>query len=211
MKKDITNKIFSSLLKLYPNPKTELKYNNKFTFLISVVLSAQATDVSVNIVTKKLFKIAKNPQQMIQLGELKLKKYIKTIGLYNSKAKNIILLSKTLLEKYKGKIPTEFNELTSLPGVGNKTASVYQNTILKLPRIAVDTHVFRVSNRIGLVNRKTPDLTQQALEKTVPTKWLMSAHHLLILHGRRLCKSQKPLCDHCLIKNNCKFYRHLNI
>ena len=118
MKKDITNKIFSSLLKLYPNPKTELKYINKFTFLISVVLSAQATDVSVNIVTKKLFKIAKNPQQMIQLGEFKLKKFIKTIGLYNSKAKNIILLSKTLLEKYKGKIPTEFDGLTSLPGVG---------------------------------------------------------------------------------------------
>jgi len=131
MKKDITNKVFSSLLKLYPNPKTELKYINKFTFLISVVLSAQATDVSVNLATKKLFKLAKTPQQMVQLGEPKLKKYIKTIGLYNSKAKNIILLSKILLDKYKGKIPTEFDALTSLPGVGNKTASVYQNTILK--------------------------------------------------------------------------------
>ena len=211
MKKDFANKVFSSLLKLYPNPKTELKYTNKFTFLISVVLSAQSTDISVNIATKELFKIAKNPQQMIKLGEFKLKKYIKTIGLYNSKAKNIILLSKTLLDKYNGKIPTEFDELISLPGVGNKTASVYQNTILKLPRIAVDTHVFRVSNRIGLVCEKNTDLTQQALEKIVPTKWLISAHHLLILHGRRICKAQKPLCNHCLIKNNCKFYKHLKI
>ena len=148
MKKNTVNKVFSSLLKLYPDPKTELKYINKFTFLISVVLSAQATDVSVNIATKELFKIAKTPKQMIQLGEAKLKKFIKTIGLYNSKAKNIIKLSKTLLDNYKGKIPNEFDKLISLPGVGNKTASVYQNTILKLPRIAVDTHVFRVSNRI---------------------------------------------------------------
>jgi len=205
MKKDITNKIFSSLLKLYPNPKTELKYINKFTFLISVVLSAQATDVSVNIVTKKLFKIAKNPQQMIQLGELKLKKYIKTIGLYNSKAKNIILLSKTLLKKYKGKIPTEFDDLTSLPGVGNKTASVYQNTILKMPRVAVDTHVFRVSNRIGFTKTKTADLTQIQLEKIIPKKWLMIAHHLLILHGRKICKARKPLCKLCPIQKFCHY------
>ena len=210
MKRVIANHVFSSLLKLYPNPKTELKYINKFTFLISVVLSAQATDVSVNIATKKLFKLAKNPQQMVQLGELKLKKYIKSIGLYNSKAKSIISLSKILLNKYNGKIPNEFDELTSLPGVGNKTASVYQNTILKLPRIAVDTHVFRVSNRIGLVKSKNPDLTQQTLEKILPTKWLMSAHHLLILHGRRICKAQKPLCNHCKIKNNCKYYRYFN-
>ena len=122
---------------------------------------------------------------------------------------NIILLSKKLLDKYKGKIPAEFAELVSLPGVGNKTASVYQNTILKLPRIAVDTHVFRVSNRIGIVNAQTPDLTQKVLEKTLPTKWLMQAHHLLILHGRRLCKAQKPLCNHCSINNNCKFYKHI--
>ena len=210
MKKNISNKVFSSLLKLYPNPKTELNYINKFTFLISVVLSAQATDVSVNIATKKLFKIIKTPKQMIQLGETKLKKFIKTIGLYNSKSKNIILLSNSLLNNYKGKIPNEFDKLISLPGVGNKTASVYQNTILKLPRIAVDTHVFRVSNRIGLVSEETPDLTQKALEKTVPNKWLMSAHHLLILHGRSLCKARKPLCDYCSIKNNCNFYSHLN-
>jgi len=210
MKKNILNNVFSLLLKLYPNPNTELNNINKFTFLISVVLSAQATDISVNIATKELFKIAKNPKQMIQLGELNLKKYIKTIGLYNSKAKNIILLSKTLINKYKGKIPTKFVELISLPGVGNKTASVYQNTILNLPRIAVDTHVFRVSNRIGIVNEKTTDLAQQALEKAVPTRWLMRAHHLLILHGRRLCKARKPLCSICTVKNHCKFYRHLN-
>ena len=207
MKKNIANTIFSSLFKLYPNPKTELKYINRFTFLISVVLSAQATDISVNIATKELFKIAKTPKEIIKLGEINLKKYIKNIGLYNSKAKNIILLSEKLLNDYNGKIPTNFDELISFPGVGNKTASVYQNTILKLPRIAVDTHVFRVSNRIGLVTEKTPNLTQQSLEKITPTKWLMIAHHLLILHGRRLCKAQKPLCNYCSIKNYCKFYK----
>ncbi len=211
MKRDITNKVFSALLQLYPKPATELKYLNRYTFLISVVLSAQATDVSVNLVTKELFKITKTPQQMLKLGEFRLKKYIKTIGLYNSKAKNIILLSKKLLQKYNGKIPTTFENLISLPGVGNKTASVYQNTILKLPRIAVDTHVFRVSNRIGLVNTKTPDLTQSELEKNVPPNWLMSAHHLLILHGRNRCKARKPLCYDCSISKNCKYYSNIKI
>ena len=199
------DKLFQLLMKDYPNPKTELKYKNQFTFLISVVLSAQSTDVSVNKATKDLFKIARNPEEMVKLGEKNLRRYIKKIGLYNSKAKNIILLSKILIKQYNSKIPKKFNELISLPGVGNKTASVYQNTILKLPRIAVDTHVFRVSNRIGIVSAKTTDLTQIQLEKVVPKKWLLDAHHLLILHGRRVCKSKQPLCRNCSIFNLCKY------
>ena len=204
------DKIFQLLVKNNSNPKTELKYKNQYTFLISVVLSAQSTDISVNKATKDLFKIVKNPKDMVSLGEKNLKKYIKKIGLYNVKAKNIILLSKKLIKKYKSKIPEEFNELISLPGVGNKTASVYQNVILKMPRIAVDTHVFRVSNRIGIVSAKTTDLTQIQLEKIVPKKWQMTAHHLFILHGRRICKSQKPHCNHCSISSFCQYREKFN-
>ena len=142
---------------------------------------------------------------MINLGENKLKKQIKTIGLYNSKARNIIYLSKILINKYNCKIPKDFSKLILLPGVGQKTASVYQNVILKKPKIAVDTHVFRVSNRIGIVNENTPNKTQEALEKTVPKKWKNIAHILLILHGRRICKSQKPICGSCKIFSNCQY------
>ena len=199
------NKIFGILSKNITNPKTELRYKNPYTFLVSVVLSAQATDKSVNASTKELFKKVTKPKDMISLGEKKLKLYIKTIGLYNSKAKNIINLSKILIEKYNGKIPTEFVSLTSLPGVGNKTASVYQNEILNIPRIAVDTHVFRVSNRLGLVITKNPDETQNKLESIIPKKWLKSAHHLLILHGRYTCKSQNPLCGQCKVIKLCNY------
>jgi endonuclease-3 len=198
-------KIFIKLSKSYPNPRSELKSKNNFTFLVSVVLSAQATDVSVNNATKNLFKNIKTPEGIIKLGEKNLKEYIKTIGLYNSKAKNIIALSYKLIKDFKSKIPEKYEDLISLPGVGNKTASVYQNVILKLPKIAVDTHVYRVSNRLGLVQTKTADQTQIELEKIVPKKWLMDAHSLLILHGRRVCKSQKPLCQTCFIKKNCLF------
>jgi len=135
---------------------------------------------------------------------------IKTIGLYNSKAKNIVNLSKILIQKYNSKIPHDFNLLTSLPGVGNKTASVYQNEILNIPKIAVDTHVFRVSNRIGLVKTKNPDDTQKKLESIIPKKWLKSAHHLLILHGRYTCKSQKPLCNECVIVKQCNYTKSEN-
>ena len=205
MKTHKIDKIFKYILKDYPEPKTELKYKNQFTFLVSVVLSAQATDVSVNKATKDLFKKASNAQDMINLGEKKLKNHIKKIGLYNSKARNIILLSKRLINKHNSKIPKEFDKLISLPGVGNKTASVYQNVILKMPRIAVDTHVFRVANRTGIVRAKTTDLTQLKLEKNVPKKWLLKAHHLLILHGRYVCKSQQPLCNECSIFNLCEY------
>ena len=203
-----TNKIeniYSYLAQNIKNPKTELKYRNPYTFLVSVVLSAQATDKSVNAATKDLFKIVKKPEDMIKMGEQKLKSYIKTIGLYNSKAKNIINLSKILIENYKNKIPSDFKSLTNLPGVGNKTASVFQNEILNIPRIAVDTHVFRVSNRIGLVATKNPDETQEKLERITPKKWLKTAHHLLILHGRYTCKSQNPLCGQCTIFKFCNY------
>jgi len=205
MEKYKIDKIFKLLSKEIPHPKTELKYINQYTFLISVVLSAQSTDVSVNKATKNLFKIAKNPKEMVELGEKNLKKFIKTIGLYNSKAKNIILLSIKLIKKYNSKIPKEFDKLISLPGVGNKTASVYQNAILKLPRIAVDTHVFRVSNRLGIVKTKTADQTQLQLEKIIPKKWRKDTHHLLILHGRRVCKSQNPFCDECSLNKMCSY------
>ncbi len=207
MHKDKIDKVFQNISKYIPKPKTELKYKNSYTFLISVVLSAQSTDKSVNNATKDLFKIVKKPNDMINLGEKKLKSFIKTIGLYNSKAKNIINLSKILVEKYNSKIPKDFDLLINLPGVGNKTASVYQNEILNIPRIAVDTHVFRVSNRIGLVKTTNPDDTQLKLESIVPKKWLKLAHHLLILHGRYTCKSQKPLCEKCLINKICKYYK----
>ena len=197
--------IFRKLEKEYPNPRSELKYKNKFTFLLSVILSAQSTDVSVNKATKELFKVAKNPDQILELGEKKLKNFIKTIGLYNSKAKNIILLSKLLKHRFNYKIPTKFENLIKLPGVGKKTASVYQNEILRKPKIAVDTHVFRVSNRIGLVNEKNTDKTQEELERTVPLKWKLKAHSLLIFHGRRICKSQKPNCKNCTIQTVCLF------
>ncbi len=203
LKNNNINSIFLILSKEYKNPKSELKSINAFTFLVSVVLSAQSTDVAVNKATKDLFKIVKSPSDMINLGKAKLKKYIKTIGLYNNKANNIINLSKTIINKYNGKIPKEFDLLIKLPGVGKKTASVYQNVILQKPKIAVDTHVFRVSNRLGIVKEKNTDKTQERLEKIIPNKWKMKAHHFLILHGRKVCQSQKPKCEICKISSFC--------
>ena len=203
-------KIFTKLEKNYVNPKSELKSKNNFTFLISVVLSAQATDISVNNATKKLFKIVKTPKDMVNLGEKNLKKYIKTIGLYNTKAKNVIALSNKLIDNFNSYIPDKFADLISLPGVGNKTASVYQNAILRLPKIAVDTHVYRVSNRLGLVKTKTADQTQRELEDIVPKKWLMDAHNLLILHGRRICKAQNPICNSCFVNDLCFFFKKIS-
>ena len=208
MDKSSINSVYKTLAKKIGVPKTELNYRNPYTFLISVVLSAQATDKSVNAATKDLFKVVKTPKDMVVLGERKLKGYIKTIGLYNSKAKNLLNLSKILINNYKSKVPSEFKNLISLPGVGNKTASVYQNEILNIPRIAVDTHVYRVSNRVGLVKTKTADQTQEVLEQITPKKWLKTAHHLLILHGRYTCKSQKPICDECMITKYCLYLKN---
>ena len=208
MDKNSINSVYRILAKKIGEPKTELNYRNPYTFLVSVVLSAQATDKSVNNATKDLFKAVKTPKDMVALGERKLKGYIKTIGLYNSKAKNVINLSKILIKDHKSKIPSGFNDLTNLPGVGNKTASVYQNEILDIPRIAVDTHVYRVSNRVGLAKTKTADQTQEILEQITPKKWLKTAHHLLILHGRYTCKSQKPMCDQCVITKHCLYLKN---
>ena len=208
MDKSSINSVYKTLAKKIGVPKTELNYRNSYTFLVSVVLSAQATDKSVNNATRDLFKTVKTPKDMVALGEKKLKNYIKTIGLYNSKAKNVINLSKILIKNYQSKIPNDFKDLTSLPGVGNKTASVYQNEILDIPRIAVDTHVYRVSNRVGLAKTKTADQTQEVLELITPKKWLKTAHHLLILHGRYTCKSQKPICDECVITKYCLYLKN---
>ena len=208
MDKRAINSVYSTLARKIGEPKTELNYRNPYTFLVSVVLSAQATDKSVNNATKDLFKAVKTPKDMVALGERKLKGYIKTIGLYNSKAKNVINLSKILIKDHDSKIPSDFNDLTNLPGVGNKTASVYQNEILDIPRIAVDTHVYRVSNRVGLAKTKTADQTQEILEQITPKKWLKTAHHLLILHGRYTCKSQKPMCDQCVITKHCLYLKN---
>jgi len=208
MDKSSINSVYRTLAKKIGEPKTELNYLNPYTFLVSVVLSAQATDKSVNAATRDLFKAVKSPKDMVSLGERKLKGYIKTIGLYNSKAKNVINLSKILINDYKSKVPTKFKDLISLPGVGNKTASVYQNEILDIPRIAVDTHVYRVSNRVGFVKTKTADHTQEVLEQITPIKWIKIAHHLLILHGRYTCKSQKPICDQCVITKHCLYLKN---
>ena len=208
MDKSSINSVYRTLAKKIGEPKTELNYLNPYTFLVSVVLSAQATDKSVNAATRDLFKAVKSPKDMVSLGERKLKGYIKTIGLYNSKAKNVINLSKILINDYKSKVPTKFKDLISLPGVGNKTASVYQNEILDIPRIAVDTHVYRVSNRVGFVKTKTADHTQEVLEQITPKKWIKIAHHLLILHGRYTCKSQKPICDECVITKYCLYLKN---
>ncbi len=205
MNKQKIDKIFSRLSAVNPAPKTELFSTNDFTLLVAIVLSAQATDIGVNKATPALFSIADTPEKMLNLGEIKLKNYIKTIGLFNSKAKNIISLSQKLLNEFDGKIPESRDELMSLSGVGRKTANVWLNCARGEPTIAVDTHVFRVANRLGLCNTKTPDATEIALEKTIPTKWKRHAHHWLILHGRYICKARTPLCDECSLNDLCKF------
>lgn len=186
-------------------PVTELYYTNDFTLLVAVVLSAQATDKGVNKATPALFKAAGTPQKMTKLGEAKLKNYIKTIGLFNAKAKNIIGLSRKLVKEFGGKVPHTREELQSLPGVGRKTANVWLNCALKQPTIAVDTHVFRVSNRIGLCKTKTPEATEMALEKNIPDKWKLHAHHWLILHGRYTCIARGPKCKECIIRDLCEW------
>ena len=204
MKKTDIDKIFSILSKQNPHPKTELEYKNNYTLLVAVVLSAQSTDVGVNKATKKLFAVADNPEKMLQLGEEELKKYISTIGLYNSKARNIISLSKILFEKYNSIVPENLEILQSLPGVGRKTANVVLNCAFGHPTIAVDTHVFRVSNRLGIVHEKDVLKTEIALLKTIPKKWQQHAHHWLILHGRYICVARKPKCEICPLNNYCE-------
>jgi len=191
--------------KTIKNPKTSLKYRNKFTLLTSVVLSAQCTDVNVNNVTKNIYKKHYTPKHFVNLGISKIRKLIKSIGLFNNKAKNIYQLSKILLEKYQSKVPGKFEDLILLPGVGRKTANVVLNEVFNKPTIAVDTHVFRVSNRTGLSNGKNPEQVENQLLKIIPQKHIKKAHHLILLHGRYICKARKPLCKKCVINKICLY------
>lgn len=199
--------VFTILSQADPEPKTELNFVNHYTLLVAVALSAQSTDVSVNKATGPLFEKVTTPSQMIALGEDSLKSYIKTIGLYNNKAKNVIALSHALIDLHGGEVPQDLEALKKLPGVGSKTARVVLNCGFGVPYIAVDTHVFRVAHRIGLCREKTADKTQDALEKTIPSTYVMHAHHWLILHGRYVCKARKPLCDQCSVSSYCAFYK----
>ena len=187
------------------NPKTSLKYRNRFTLLTSVVLSAQCTDVNVNNVTKNIYKKYYTPKHFVNLGINKIRNLIKSIGLFNNKAKNIYFLSKILLEKYKSKVPNKFEDLISLPGVGRKTANVVLNAAFNEPTIAVDTHVFRVANRTGLSNGKNPEIVENQLLKILSKKHLKKAHHLILLHGRYVCKARNPFCKTCVINKICLY------
>lgn len=196
---------FRRLAELNPAPKGELVYSSPYTLLVAVVLSAQATDVSVNKATGPLFDVASTPQAMLELGEEKLKSHIRTIGLYNSKARNIIALSTILCDRYQGVVPQDRAELEALPGVGRKTANVVLNIAFAKPTIAVDTHVFRVSNRTGLAPGKTPLEVEETLIRVVPDRWKLHAHHWLILHGRYVCKARLPSCQLCAVRDLCVF------
>jgi endonuclease-3 len=197
--------VFRRFRKAKPSPTTELEYINPYTLLIAVVLSAQSTDAGVNKATRALFKSADTPQKMLKLGEARLQKAISTIGLYRTKAKNIIALSKKLLEEFKGKVPDTHEALESLPGVGRKTANVILNTIYKRPTMAVDTHVFRVANRTGLAKSLNVREVEDELLRVIPKNYLVNAHHWLILHGRYVCTARRPDCPHCLIRDICLY------
>lgn len=188
-----------------PEPKGELDYVNTYTLLVAVVLSAQATDVGVNKATGRLFKKVKTPQAMVRFGEARLKDHIKTIGLFNTKAKNIIKLSELLLRDHGGEVPNDPNALEALPGVGRKTANVVRNIAFGAPTIAVDTHIYRVSKRTNLAAGKTVLAVEKKLEKVTPDEFKLHAHHWLILHGRYTCKARKPLCGDCVVEDLCRF------
>ena len=195
--------IFSRFSKITPEPKGELEYTSPYTLLVAVVLSAQSTDVGVNKATEKLFAIAKTPGEMVKIGENKIIENIRTIGLYKNKAKNIINLSQKLLDDFGGEVPKTHIELESLPGVGRKTANVVLSMAFGIPTIAVDTHVFRVSNRTGLAIGKNVEEVEEKLIKRLPEKYFFHAHHWLILHGRYTCKARNPLCLECVISDLC--------
>ena len=205
MKSGEINSLFKNLSKVIKNPRSDLIYKNKFTLLISVVLSAQCTDINVNNVTRNIYPKYNKPDHFVKLGRKKIEKLIKSIGLFRNKAKSVYLLSKQLIEKHNRKVPNNFEDLYALPGVGRKTASVVLNEGFGLPTIAVDTHVFRVSNRTGLAYGKNPDEVQKNLYKVVPKKYLKNAGHTLLLHGRYTCKARAPSCKTCVIIKYCKY------
>lgn len=197
--------IFSRLRAENPNPTTELNYDSAFELLIAVILSAQATDVSVNKATDKLYPVANTPETILKLGVDGLKKYIKTIGLFNSKAENVIKTCRILLEKHDGEVPDNRKDLEALPGVGRKTANVVLNTYFGLPAMAVDTHIFRVSNRTRIAKGKDVLEVEKKLMRHVPKEFLLDAHHWLILHGRYVCTARKPKCGACIIEDLCEY------
>ncbi|KAA0685116.1 endonuclease III [Azospirillum brasilense] len=205
MKPAAVQEFFRRLSAANPEPKSELEYVNPYTLLVAVVLSAQATDVGVNKATGPLFRIVTTPQQMVELGEERLRGYIKTIGLFNTKAKNVIKLSEILVAEYDGTVPRDREALETLPGVGRKTANVVLNVAFGEETIAVDTHIFRVGNRTGLAPGKTPDAVEAKLLKVVPKAYRRHAHHWLILHGRYVCKARKPDCLVCPVSDLCAF------
>ena len=205
MNKDKRIEIFTRLRNENPNPETELEYTSPYELLVAVTLSAQATDVSVNKATRKLFPVANTPAQILALGEEGLKEYIKTIGLFNSKAKNVVKMAELLLERHGGEVPDTRDELVALPGVGRKTANVVLNTAFRQPAMAVDTHIFRVSNRTRIAPGKNVDEVEARLMRLVPKEFLMDAHHWLILHGRYTCVARKPKCGSCIIEDLCEF------
>ena len=205
MKKADVDEFFRRLAERIPEPETELEYENVYTLLVAVVLSAQATDASVNLATRDLFATVKTPEQMIALGEARLKQHIKTIGLFNTKAKNVIALSQLLVDRFGGEVPRTREELEQLPGVGRKTANVVMNVAFGAETIAVDTHIFRVSNRTGLAPGKNVLAVELKLEKVTPQPFRAHAHHWLILHGRYICKARKPECWRCPVIDLCAF------
>lgn len=205
MTKAQISEFFRRLAERNPAPGTELTYQNPFTLLVAVVLSAQATDAGVNKATKPLFAVADTPAKMLGLGEEGLKEFIKTIGLYNAKAKNIMGLSTILVAEHGGEVPRTRAALESLPGVGRKTANVVLNTLYGEPTIAVDTHIFRLCNRTGLAKGKTPREVEDKLDRVVPEAYKLHAHHWLILHGRYVCKARKPDCPACVVEDLCRF------
>ena len=204
MKLEDRIEFFRRLQAIDPQPTTELEYQSTFELLIAVILSAQATDISVNLATRRLYKVANTPGAMLDLGEDGLKAYIKTIGLFNSKAKNVIATCKALLEKHAGEVPSNRQDLEALPGVGRKTANVILNTAFGQPTMAVDTHIYRVANRTGLALGKTPLIIERKLLKSIPQQYLLDAHHWLILHGRYVCKARKPNCPECIVRDLCR-------
>ncbi|HBR69991.1 MAG TPA: endonuclease III [Rhodospirillaceae bacterium] len=199
------HEFFRRLKAKNPQPKSELEWTNPFTLLVAVVLSAQATDTGVNKATKELFKVVDTPEEMLALGEAGLREHIKTIGLFNTKAKNVIALSQILVDEYGSQVPDDRDALVKLPGVGRKTANVVLNVVFGQPTMAVDTHIFRVSNRTGLAPGKTPEAVEDALLKRVPEEYLLHAHHWLILHGRYICKARKPDCPACPVRDLCMY------
>lgn len=205
MNKQKRTEIFTRWQTQNPHPKTELNYSSPFELLIAVILSAQATDVGVNKATDKLFPVANTAKTIYKLGLPKLKSYVKTIGLYNSKAKNVIETCRILIEKYDGEIPRTREELVALPGVGRKTANVVLNTAFGEPTMAVDTHIFRIGNRTGIGPGKDVLEVEKRLIKLIPKEFLIDAHHWMILHGRYVCKARKPDCPNCIINDLCEF------